>query len=208
VWDFVAKDLVELFTAADGTCNSFARAAVRLGFHDAGTWSKTSEFGGADGSLLLTNEEILQGENSGLAVIRTAGRGILNTYAPFGVGAADLVQFMHNVATVVCPLGPRQITFVGRLDNNAVNPRLLPDTRASADSLIQLFAEKTMTVIDLISLIGAHTTATQSFVDPAKAGQPLDSTPGVWDVEFYKECLAGAPPRYAVLAPFVKAVPY
>jgi hypothetical protein len=194
VWDFVAKDLVELFTGADGQCNDFARASIRLGFHDAGAWSKTSGSGGADGSLVLSVDEITRSENNGMQTIRIEALKILAKYASFGVGGADLVQFMHNIATVVCPLGPRQITFVGRNDALTSNPPgLLPDTHASAPSLIQLFADKTFTVIDLIALIGAHTTAKQRFVDTSKAGQPLDSTPGVWDVAFYGETLNAQP---------------
>lgn len=148
-----------------------------MGFHDAGAWDKTSTSGGADGSLLLSSDEITRSENNGMQTVRIALLKVLAKYAVHGIGGADLVQFAHNVAVVVCPLGPRQITFVGRDDKlTSDNIGLLPDTKASAASLIELFAEKTFTVIDLISLIGAHTTAKQRFVDTSKAGQPLDST--------------------------------
>lgn len=193
MWDFVAKDLVKLFTSENGTCNSFAHAAVRFGFHDAGAWSKTSGFGGADGSLLTNDLEISRSENNGLQAIKVLGNTLLTKYEGFGVGSADLVQFMHNVAVVVCPLGPRQITFIGRADSSADAPTgLLPDTRAPVTDLLQLFLDKTIGTIDLISLIGAHTTAIQRFVDPANAG-PLDTTSGIWDVAFYSEALAAAP---------------
>lgn len=86
-----------------------ARAAVRLGFHDAGAWSQSTGPGGADGSLLLNSDEIARSENNGLQDIRTYGLSLLTKYSHFGVGAADLVQFMHNIAVVVCPLGPRQL---------------------------------------------------------------------------------------------------
>jgi manganese peroxidase len=194
VWDSVATDLVKLFTGSDGLCTDDARAAVRMGFHDAGAWSKTSGPGGADGSLLLSADEITRSENNGMQNIRIELLKVLAKYATFGVGGADLVQFAHNVAVVACPLGPRQITFVGRDDSiKSDNTGLLPDTHSPATALIELFAEKTFTVIDLISLIGAHTTAKQRFVDTSKAGQPLDSTPGVWDVAFYGEVLGAQP---------------
>jgi hypothetical protein len=102
---------------------------------------------------------------------------------------------MHNVATITCPLGPRVLTFVGRPDQSTSDPPgLLPNVDASAESLIQLFQDKTFSSTDLIALIGAHTAAKQFFVDASKAGEPLDSTPGVWDVEFYSETLAASPP--------------
>lgn len=130
-----------------------------------------------------------------MQAIRLKALVLLTRYALWGVSAADLVQFMHNVATIVCPLGPRTLTLVGRKSSFSANPTgLLPDTRASAQSLVDLFAAKTITFVDLIALIGAHTTAKQRFVDRSKAGQPLDSTPGVWDVKFYSEVLAPAPP--------------
>jgi manganese peroxidase len=116
--------------------------------------------------------------------IRLKAIALLAKYAAWGVGAADIVQYMHNVATVVCPLGPRVLTFVGRKNSFTSNPKgLLPDTNSPADQLIDLFAAKTINFKDLIALVGAHTTAKQQFVDPSKAGQSLDSTPGVWDVK-------------------------
>lgn len=102
---------------------------------------------------------------------------------------------MHNVATITCPLGPRILTFVGRPDQSTSDPEgLLPNVDSPADVLIQLFEDKTFSSTDLIALIGAHTAAKQFFVDTALAGEPLDSTPGVWDVEFYSETLAATPP--------------
>jgi manganese peroxidase len=132
-----------------------------------------------------------------MQTIRLKALALLAQYAAWGVGAADLVQYMHNVATVVCPLGPRVLTFVGRQNRFTSNPKgLIPDTHSPAQDLIDLFERKTINFKDLIALIGAHTTATQRFVDPSKAGQPLDSTPGVWDVEFYSEVAAANSPAY------------
>lgn len=183
MWDYIKTDLVPLFTDASG-CSPLARAAVRFGFHDAGAWDIHQTSGGADGSILLSETEYLRTENAGLSGIRTTLFGIYNKYkTDFDISAADLVQFAHNVAVVVCPLGPRQLTFVGR-----------PDANSPAEVLLELFTNKTIYDADLVALIGAHTTANQFFFDPSQAGKPLDSTPGVWDVLFYNEVLSGAPP--------------
>jgi manganese peroxidase len=112
-----------MFTNSDGTCNDAARSAVHLGFHDAGAWSKTSGSGGADGSLVLSLDEINRSENNGMQDIRLKAIALLAKYASWGVGAADLVQYMHNVATVVCPLGPRVLTFVRRKNSFTSNPK-------------------------------------------------------------------------------------
>jgi hypothetical protein len=66
---------------------------------------------------------------------------------------------------------------------------LLPSVFGDADSLIALFADKTIKEHGLAALIGAHTTSQQRFVDPTRAFDPQDSTPGVWDVLFYNQTL-------------------
>lgn len=196
VWDFVQQELVESFRNRNGTCNGLARASVRLGFHDAGAWSRNSGAGGADGSLLLSSDEIDRPENDGLQEIRTKALQLLDKYSRYGVAAADLVQFMHNVATVTCPLGPRLLTLIGRRDRREANPMgLIPSNNATdAIFLIELFQNKTFTARDLAALLGAHTVAQQLYVDPSKAGQTLDSTPGIWDMNFYREMALPEPP--------------
>ncbi|KAI9927152.1 hypothetical protein MW887_003535 [Aspergillus wentii] len=189
VWDYIQRDLVQIFQSLDGTCSRLARSSVRLGFHDAGTWSTTSGYGGADGSLLLSSDEINRFENNGLQQVRSTALGILDSYSQYEIVAADLVQFMHNVATVVCPLGPRIVTLIGLNDSSVANPSgLVPGNNATdGEYLIELFRNKTLKPRDLVALVGAHTVGQQYFVDPSRAGQPLDSTPGVWDVDFYRE---------------------
>jgi hypothetical protein len=95
----------------------------------------------------------------------------------YSVGAADLVQMMANVATVVCPLGPRVLSFVGRADSPNSPEDLLPGAFSDADTLISLFNDKTISPGDLVALVGAHTTSHQDFVDPSNAGSFQDSTP-------------------------------
>jgi hypothetical protein len=183
-----------LFVDPNGQCNQNARAAIRLGFHEAGPWSKTSGYGGADGSFLLNPLEYLRPENKGLEAIRQKAVELLAKYAIFGVGAADLAQFMAKFAIVSCPLGPRVRTFVGR-DNTllADPPNLMPDVHSPASKLIQLFADKTINAEGLAALVGAHSTSNQFFVDTTKSGFSQDSTPGVWDMKFYNETLANKP---------------
>lgn len=195
IWKWIAQDMEAKFRGVSGRCNRFARAAVRQGFHDAGTWSKTTGYGGADGSLILANEGG-RAENNGLQEISQVTLAWYNTYKKYGVGMADLIQMGANVATVVCPLGPRVRTFVGRKDSNRPNAdNLLPSVFADAESLIKLFEDKTIKAHGLAALVGAHTTSQQHFVDPKRNLDPQDSTPGVWDVKFYGETTGSAPKR-------------
>ncbi|KAK6210828.1 hypothetical protein LQW54_005876 [Pestalotiopsis sp. IQ-011] len=193
VWKYVADDMAKLFKGSSGRCTKWARKAIRLGFHDAGGWNKqtaaSGKQGGADGSICLNSVELTLAENNGLQDIgdqMKAWYAKYNTQLGFkNVGMADLIQMGATVATVVCPLGPRIKSYVGRKDSSIQNPQLLPGVSQSADDLIKLFGDKTIGPHGLVALLGAHTTSQQFFVDTNRAGDPQDSTPGVWDTLFY-----------------------
>jgi hypothetical protein len=195
IWAWIAKDMERKFRGNSGECNNLARGAVRLGFHDAGTWSKnTPDYGGADGSIILANE-LGRPENNGLQEIAAVTKGWYDQYKESGISMADLIQMGAAVATVMCPLGPRIRSFVGRQDSSkpAVDG-LLPDVFDDADSLIKLFEAKTIKAHGLTALVGAHTASQQRFVNTSRALDPQDSTPGVWDVLFYGETIDNPKP--------------
>jgi hypothetical protein len=195
VWKWISYEMTAKFNGSSGRCNKLARGAVRLGFHDAGVWSTSSSYGGADGSILLT-DEFSRADNNGLDAIGTQMKTWYTKYKPFGVTMADLIQFGANVATVVCPLGPRIRSFVGRKDNAKAGPTgLLPKETDSVDAILKLFSAKTIDAHDLVALVGAHTTSQQHFVDQSRDGDPQDTTPGVWDVAFYPQTSGNPPPR-------------
>lgn len=195
VWRHIAQDMQKLFSGPSGRCTKWARFAVRLGFHDAGTWSKGTAHlgGGADGSAVLAGEVYTRGENNGLQDIGRKMEQWYAKYKGFGVTMADLIQMGANVATVVCPLGPRVRSFVGRIDSSKpAPPDLLPSVNAMADDLIALFENKTIRAHGLAALVGAHTISQQQFVEPSRRLDPQDSTPGVWDVLFYAQTIGTA----------------
>lgn len=193
IWSYIANDMRKKFRGGGGRCNGFARAAVRMGFHDAGSWDKWSTHGGADGSLILAGE-ISRPENNGLQDIISWTQSLYGNYSSYGISMADTIQMAATVAAVVCPLGPRVRSYVGRRDSSVPAPDgLLPSVFASADSLLQLFANKTIKAHGLTALVGAHSTSQQRFVDPSRAYDPQDRTPGVWDVAFYNSTLPGSP---------------
>jgi hypothetical protein len=195
VWKWISYEMTAKFNGTSGRCTKFARGAVRLGFHDAAVWTNTSTSGGADGSILLT-DEISRTDNDGLSAISDQMKAWYTKYKAYGVTMADLIQFGANVATVVGPLGPRIRTFVGRKDNAKAGPTgLLPGVNDSADKLIKLFQAKTIDAHDLVALVGAHTTSQQHFVDLTRDGDPQDTTPGVWDVAFYPQTTGNPPVR-------------
>ncbi|KAF2502760.1 heme peroxidase [Lophium mytilinum] len=183
VWFDISKDLTSRFLK-QGVCTDDARAAIRSSFHDC--------FDGAcDGSLVLGNE-CYRSSNNGLLDWATKLRAIKKHY---DVGMADLIQFAGAHATVTCPKGPVVPVFVGRKDSSVPSHEgLLPPANATGNAIYKTFKSKGFTATDLAALIGAHSTATQSFVNPDYAGYGQDSTPGIWDVNYYKETIDGAAP--------------
>ncbi|KAH7203725.1 heme peroxidase [Fusarium oxysporum] len=201
VWQYISNELEDKFRGEAGRCTRWARYAVRIGFHDAGTWSlKTaSQGGGADGSIILSNE-LTRGENMGLQQIGEYYQTIYNKYhTQYGftqVTMADLIQMGSNIAAVTCPLGPRVRSFVGRKDSTKANlGGLLPRVDSDALTLINLFKDKTIGPNDLVALIGAHTTSQQHHTNIDRDGDPQDSTPGVWDILFYQQTIDQNAPK-------------
>jgi len=198
VWAYVAIAMSLQFNGITLQCNDIARAAIRLGFHDAGTWSSAlaasgQDFGGADGSIALSGTEVNRPENNGLQAII---KQMITWQKTFGVPMADLIQFGAVHAVVTCPLGPRVRFFAGRKDSKVAAPDgLLPSATASADSLVSLFEDKTMSAHDLAALVGAHSTSKQFFFNKPAAAAPQDGTPGVWDVLFYNQTLENTPKK-------------
>ncbi|RCI12786.1 hypothetical protein L249_0725 [Ophiocordyceps polyrhachis-furcata BCC 54312] len=190
IWKPIADDMAQAMAGPDRQCNDVARAAIRLGFHDAGAWSMgtASTGGGADGSIVLARECETREENNGLQDICSRMRAWFDKYKQHDISMADLIQMGANVGTVVCPLGPRVRSFVGRKDNNQPGPEnLLPGPDQSAEQLITMFADKTISPQGLVALVGSHSAARQRFVERNRTGDTLDSTPGIWDTRFYDE---------------------
>jgi hypothetical protein len=74
VMKYIADEMTAKFRGPSGRCTAPARGAVRLGFHDAGTWKKGAEYGGADGSMILT-DELSRPVNMGLSEIVDITKG-------------------------------------------------------------------------------------------------------------------------------------
>ncbi|TRX96101.1 hypothetical protein FHL15_002825 [Xylaria flabelliformis] len=162
VWKHIAEEMTNLFRGESGRCTKWARMAVRLGFHDAGAWSKATAFqgGGADGSICLTDEYTLP-ENGGLedmCLQMLTWYDEWHNQKGFDISMADLIRV-----------------------------ELLPNPFSEAVDLIRLFRDKTISPHALVALLGAHTTSQQRLTNATRAGDPQDSTPGVWDVLYYEE---------------------
>ncbi|KAF7351668.1 Peroxidase [Mycena sanguinolenta] len=173
-----------------GRCGDNARAAIRLAFHDAGTFSLALQAnalpnGAADGSLLVDPNEVLRSENNGL-------QNIVSLLKPlptqFGVSPGDLLHLAGVLAVLACPGGPVIPAYVGRNAPKNIAPTgLLPDPEQSVSVLLARFADMGFESREVMALIGAHTAGKQRFVDPAVANTSFDTTVQIWDTRFYTE---------------------
>ena len=197
VYKYAALIMAQTFKdPATGECTALARAALRMGFHDAGAWDTSMGYGGggADGSVLLNPLERARPDNQGFAVIGNITIDWYNQFRPYGATMADLIQLGAMMAVVSCPGGPRMRFFVGRIDNsNAASDGFLPEPTQSPEALIDLFQRKSFTPGGLAVLLGAHTISTQFFTAPEARGFSQDSTPGVWDNGFYNTTISTGP---------------
>ncbi|KAH8657540.1 heme peroxidase [Tricladium varicosporioides] len=205
VWDSVIPILVTKFkdfSVSPPQCNDDARAAIREAFHDCGTWDKTQgDTGGCDGSLVLAAGEVGRPENGGLGDFTNYLIWLKGQYPPNAFSMADLIVVASSVAIVTCPGGPVVQTYVGRKDSTTAAPNgRLPDVHAPANDLFKLFQDKGFDAVELAALLGAHSTSKafgQMNANPASDIIPFkgaqDSTPGLWDVAYYKETLNPPP---------------
>ncbi|KAJ7142400.1 heme peroxidase, partial [Mycena epipterygia] len=139
--------------------------------------------GAADGSLLWDPNEVLRSENDGLTSIVNLLQPL---HAQFGdVTPGDLLHLAGVLGVLACPGGPRITAWVGRPQPKNIAPTgLLPSPDDPVEKILDRFADMGFTIRDLMALVGAHSTGTQSFVDPAKANSSFDSTVDLWDVKY------------------------
>lgn len=143
------KELKKIVTAQN------APAFLRLAFHDAATYERATNTGGANGSIRCP-EELNRDENRGVSgLIRLLGR--VKDGVPES-SWADLIALAGALA-VARTGGPHILVPLGRADADGPDPagriRRLDDM--NLDELKARFAEQGMSVQDLVALSGAHT---------------------------------------------------
>ncbi|KAJ7666360.1 manganese peroxidase isozyme precursor [Mycena rosella] len=157
-----------------------------LTFHDAIGFSPQG--GGADGSIMAHFDvETNFHANTGVDEI-------IETQRPFAlkhnVSFGDFIQFAGAVGVSNCPGAPRLEFLAGRSNDSQASPdRLVPEPFDSADTIIARFADAGFSANEIVDLLASHTVAAQDRVDPAHQGFPFDSTPGVFDTQFFIETL-------------------
>lgn len=134
---------------------SNAPGLLRLAFHDAGTFCKSSQTGGVNGSIVNSPEEINRDVNDGLLKSVTLINCIKNEVPQ--ISNSDLIAVAGAVSVEICG-GPIIDVGLGRKDVFVADPdNRLPDENDNADQLKSQFERMGLSAKDLVVLSGAHT---------------------------------------------------
>ncbi|XP_078432402.1 ascorbate peroxidase 6 isoform X2 [Wolffia australiana] len=162
-----------------------AAGALRLAFHDAGTFDMNDNTGGMNGSIIL---ELDRPENAGLnRSVKALGKAKSELDKVQDLSWADLIAAAGSEAVALCG-GPFIPVQFGRVDASSPDPEgKLPEETLGAADLKKSFSEKGFTTQELVVLSGAHTLGGKGF------GSPV-----IFDNAYYKVLLerpwAAAPP--------------
>ena len=138
-------------------CNFYIRASA----HDS--LSVSEGFGGADGSLVLTADEISRGENKYDSFTFLLSKNILSLAKLYNSSVADVVAICGAVATEYQG-GPTiifndtiQPFLVGRLDKTVPNPsNALAPANLNTTGFSNFATKRNLTVEEMTALLGSH----------------------------------------------------
>lgn len=144
-----------------------APVMLRLAFHDAGTYDRSSFSGGANASIRF---ELDRPENAGLKrgwnVIEATMQRLKGTEVGSSVSAADLIALAGAYAVKITG-GPEIWPQVGRVDAEGPDPEgRLPLETFSAEEQRSAFGAKGLSVTEMVALLGSHTLGGKGFGDP------------------------------------------
>ncbi|XP_020591021.1 probable L-ascorbate peroxidase 4 [Phalaenopsis equestris] len=160
---------------------------LRLAWHDAGTYDKTTKTGGPNGSIRF-EEEYSHGSNAGLKIAIDLLEPIKTKHPK--ITYADLYQLAGVVAVEVT--GGPTINFVpGRRDSSICpNEGRLPDAKKGSQHLRDVFYRMGLTDKDIVALSGGHTLGRahpeRSGFEGAWTNEPLK-----FDNSYFVELLKG-----------------
>ncbi|KAI8992988.1 manganese peroxidase 3 [Trametes punicea] len=190
---FAVRDDIQQNLFDGGECGEDVHESLRLTFHDAIGISQSAaaagQFGGggADGSIAIF-EDIETNFHANLGVDE-----IIDEQKPFvarsNISVADFIQFAGAIGVSNCPGAPQLDVFLGRIDATMPAPDLtVPEPFDTVDSILARFADAgSFTPEEVVALLVSHTVAAADHVDPTIPGTPFDSTPELFDTQFFIE---------------------
>ncbi|EIN09512.1 manganese peroxidase 1 precursor [Punctularia strigosozonata HHB-11173 SS5] len=185
---FAIRDDIQENLFDGGECGEEVHESLRLTFHDAIGISRSKDVGGgADGSMIIFSDiETAFHANGGIDDIVDAQSPFI---AKHNITAGDFIQFAGAIGVSNCSGAPRLDFFLGRPE--ATKPAAdmtVPEPFDTVDSILARFADAgAFTPAEVVALLASHTIAAADHVDPSIPGTPFDSTPSVFDTQFFIE---------------------
>ncbi|THH31799.1 hypothetical protein EUX98_g2376 [Antrodiella citrinella] len=183
---FAVRDDIQQNLFDGGECGEETHESLRLTFHDAiGIGSNGG--GGADGSIIVF-ESIETNFHANIGVDE-----IVDAQKPFvakhNITPGDFIQFAGAVGFSNCPGAPRLEFLFGRPPPIAAAPDLtVPEPFDTVDSILARFVDAgNFSPQEVVALLSSHSVAAADHVDPTIPGTPFDSTPFVFDSQFFVE---------------------
>ncbi|KAJ7062171.1 manganese peroxidase 3 [Mycena amicta] len=171
----------------ENKCGEDVHESLRLTFHDAIGFSP-SKGGGADGSISVFDPiETAFPANNGIDDIIDAQAPILARHNTT-ISPGDMIQFAGAVGLSNCPGAPRLEFLFGRPPPKAASPPgLIPEPFDPISTVLARMADAGFSPTEVVALLASHSVAAADHVDPSFPGTPFDSTPGVFDTQFFIE---------------------
>ncbi|KAF5335228.1 hypothetical protein D9758_014767 [Tetrapyrgos nigripes] len=185
---FPIVDLLESDFFDGGECGEEVHESLRLTFHDAIGFSPTKGGGGADGSIIVFEDtEVNFHANLGIDEIVDAQKSFMANNN-ITITPGDFIQLAGAVGVSNCPGAPRLNFLMGRPLPVAASPDLLvPEPFDTVDSILARFSDAGFDAAEVVALLASHTIAAADHVDPTIPGTPFDSTPFIFDSQFFIE---------------------
>ncbi|KAI0078423.1 peroxidase MNP1, partial [Panus rudis PR-1116 ss-1] len=178
-------------------CGEEAHESLRLTFHDAVAFGKGkqsgltsfwySRGGGADGSIITFSDiETKFHANDGTDEIVALQKPFI---AKHNITAGDFIQFAGAVGLSNCAGAPQLNFLLGRPPAKVpAADNLVPEPFHGVQQIIDRLADAgEFEDFEVVWLLSAHTVAAADKVDPTIAGVPFDSTPDLFDTQFFIE---------------------
>ncbi|KAA1474285.1 manganese peroxidase 1 [Dentipellis sp. KUC8613] len=183
---FAVRDDIQTNLFDNAECGEDVHESLRLTFHDAIGFSLNPHGGGADGSISIFSDiETNFHANNGIDEIVEEQRPFI---ARHNITPGDFIQFAGAVGVSNCPGAPRLEFFLGRPNATAPAPdKTIPEPFDTVDSIISRFADAGFTTDEIVALLASHTVAAADKVDVTIPGTPFDSTPEIFDTQFFIE---------------------
>lgn len=188
-YEQVRKDIAALLDNEKYDDGSYGPVLVRLAWHASGTYDKSSDTGGSDGSTMRFKPEASDGANAGLAVARNLLESVKQKHP--NITYADL-WILAGVVAIEELGGPKIPFYPGRSDASteaACPPQgRLPDAAQGAQHIRNVFYRMGFNDQEIVALSGAHAMG-RCHTDRSGFDGPWTKAPTMFSNEYYRELL-------------------